>query len=108
FTTSCDIAKSFLARNSVNYANEAAPAGAVTHVKIGNKVLVATNAAEVNKAASAGSREAGYPPRVSRSVGYGANVLCPVGAMLVEMFPTRIRYTSMSLPYHIGNGWFGG
>jgi hypothetical protein len=32
----------------------------------------------------------------------------PIAAMLVEMFPTRIRYTSMSLPYHIGNGWFGG
>lgn len=32
----------------------------------------------------------------------------PIAAMLVELFPTRIRYTSMSLPYHIGNGWFGG
>jgi sugar transport protein len=39
---------------------------------------------------------------------YVAMVYGPIAAMLVEMFPTRIRYTSMSLPYHIGNGWFGG
>jgi len=39
---------------------------------------------------------------------YVTMVYGPIAAMLVEMFPTRIRYTSMSLPYHIGNGWFGG
>ena len=39
---------------------------------------------------------------------YVTMVYGPIAAMLVEMFPTRIRYTGMSLPYHIGNGWFGG
>src|SRR5262245_52421025 len=122
FTSSCDIAKSFLARNSVNYANEAAPAGAVAQVKIGDKVLVARNAAEFNKAAGAAIKEAGYPAKADPSrinyamvtllltvlVIYVTMVYGPIAAILVEMFPTRIRYTSMSLPYHIGNGWFGG
>ena len=39
---------------------------------------------------------------------YVTMVYGPIAAFLVEMFPTKIRYTSMSLPYHIGNGWFGG
>ena len=39
---------------------------------------------------------------------YVTMVYGPIAAFLVELFPTRIRYTSMSLPYHIGNGWFGG
>ncbi len=122
FTTSCDIAKSFLAKNSVNYANEAAPAGSPTQVKIGNKVLQVSNAAEFNKAAGAAIKEAGYPAKADPSeinyvmvtllltilVIYVTMVYGPIAAMLVEMFPTRIRYTSMSLPYHIGNGWFGG
>jgi MFS family permease len=122
FTTSCDIAKSFLARNAVNYANEAAPAGAVTQVRIGERVLSASNAAEFNKTATAAIREAGYPAKADATkvnyvmvtllltilVIYVTMVYGPIAAMLVEMFPTRIRYTSMSLPYHIGNGWFGG
>jgi MFS family permease len=122
FTTSCDIAKSFLARNAVNYANEAAPAGAVTQVRIGDRVLSASNAAEFNKTATAAIREAGYPAKADATkvnyvmvtllltilVIYVTMVYGPIAAMLVEMFPTRIRYTSMSLPYHIGNGWFGG
>ena len=122
FTTSCDIAKSFLAKNSVNYENEAAPAGAATQVKIGNKVLQVNNAVEFNKAAGVAIKEAGYPSKADPSqinyvmvtvlltilVIYVTMVYGPIAAMLVEMFPTRIRYTSMSLPYHIGNGWFGG
>ena len=122
FTTSCDIAKSFLARNAVNYANEAGPAGAPAQVKIGDKLLVVEGGAEFNKAATAAIREAGYPPKAdAASINYVAVTLLltilviyvtmvygPIAAMLVEMFPTRIRYTSMSLPYHIGNGWFGG
>jgi MFS family permease len=122
FTTSCDIAKSFLAKNSVNYANEAATAGAQAHVKIGDKVIPVTNAAEFNKAAGIAIKEAGYPAKADPAginyamvtllltilVIYVTMVYGPIAAMLVEMFPTRIRYTSMSLPYHIGNGWFGG
>jgi sugar transport protein len=134
FTSSCDIAKSFLARNAVSYANEAAPAGSVAHVKIGDKAVasfdgkslskaeVAKQSAEFNKAATAAIREAGYPAKADPAqinyvmvtalltilVIYVTMVYGPIAAMLVEMFPTRIRYTSMSLPYHIGNGWFGG
>jgi MFS family permease len=122
FTTSCDVAKSFLARNAVNYSNEAAPTGAAAQVRIGDKVLVVNNAGEFNKAATAAIREAGYPAKADPAkvnyamvtllltvlVIYVTMVYGPIAAMLVEMFPTRIRYTSMSLPYHIGNGWFGG
>ena len=134
FTSSCDIAKSFLARNAVNYSNEAAPAGSVAQVKIGDKVVasfdgkglskseIAKQSAEFNKAATAAIREAGYPAKADPAkinymmvtvlltilVIYVTMVYGPIAAMLVEMFPTRIRYTSMSLPYHIGNGWFGG
>ena len=122
FTTSCDIAKSFLAKNAVNYSNEAAPAGAKAQVKIGDKVLTVASAADFNKAAGAAIKEAGYPAKADPSqinyvmvtllltilVIYVTMVYGPIAAMLVEMFPTRIRYTSMSLPYHIGNGWFGG
>jgi len=122
FTSSCDIAKSFLARNAVNYGNEAAPAGSVAQVRIGDKVLAVSNAAEFNKAATTAIREAGYPAKADPNginyvmvtllltilVIYVTMVYGPIAAMLVEMFPTRIRYTSMSLPYHIGNGWFGG
>jgi MFS family permease len=122
FTTPCDVAKSFLAKNSVNYANEAAPAGAVAQVRIGDKLLPVNNAAEFNKAAAAAIKEAGYPTKADPAqintvmvtllltvlVIYVTMVYGPIAAMLVEMFPTRIRYTSMSLPYHIGNGWFGG
>ena len=67
-------------------------------------------------------KAAGYPPKADPDkinkpmvVGilfilmiYVTMVYGPIAAMLVELFPTRIRYTSMSLPYHIGNGWFGG
>jgi hypothetical protein len=134
FTSSCDIAKSFLARNAVNYANEPAAPGTVAQVKIGDKVVasfdgkglskaeVAKQSAEFNKAATAAIREAGYPAKADSAridyvmvtalltllVIYVTMVYGPIAAMLVEMFPTRIRYTSMSLPYHIGNGWFGG
>jgi MFS family permease len=122
FTSSCDIAKSFLAKNSVNYANQAAPAGSVTQVRIGDKVLAAADAAQFNKAAAAAIKDAGYPTKADPAkidivmvtllltvlVIYVTMVYGPIAAMLVEMFPTRIRYTSMSLPYHIGNGWFGG
>lgn len=134
FTRSCDIAKSFLARNSVNYSNVAAPAGTVAVIKVGDKEITAfegtgmpgdefkAKTAAFNKEVTAAIREAGYPAKADTSkinkpmvvvllvilVLYVTMVYGPIAAMLVEMFPTRIRYTSMSLPYHIGNGWFGG
>jgi MFS family permease len=133
FTTSCDIAKSFLARNAVNYSNEAAPAGTPAQIKIGDKIITsfdkkaagAEGAAKekaFNEQATAAIRAAGYPPSADRAkvnmpavigiltilVIYVTMVYGPIAAMLVELFPTRIRYSGMSLPYHIGNGWFGG
>jgi hypothetical protein len=134
FTRSCDIAKSFLAKASVTYANEAAPPGSVAIVRVGAaeirsfegallgkaEALAAHN--EFSKAVGAAIRAAGYPSKADPAqINYPmviatlavfmslvAMVYGPIAATLVEMFPTRIRYSAMSLPYHIGNGWFGG
>jgi len=134
FTSSCDVIKAFMAGNSVNYANEAAPAGTVASARIGKDVFqsfegksmskaeFAAKSAELRKALTEAIRSHGYPAKADPSqINYVMVVLLltflvilvtmvygPIAAMLVEMFPTRIRYTSMSLPYHIGNGWFGG
>ena len=133
FTSSCDIAKSFLARNSVNYSNQSAPAGTPAQIKIGDKVVTSFDKAKAgaegaakerafNAEATAGIRAAGYPASADPKqvnmtmviviltilVIYVTMVYGPIAALLVELFPTRIRYSGMSLPYHIGNGWFGG
>jgi MFS family permease len=134
FLSSCDIAKSFLAKGSVNYANEAAPAGTVAQVKIGETVIdsfegVGLSADEMKAkteaftaAMTAATTAHGYPAKADPAqINYVMTFILlvylvilvtmvygPIAAMLVELFPTRIRYTSMSLPYHIGNGWFGG
>ena len=133
FTSSCDIAKSFLARNSVNYSNVAAPAGTLASIKVGDKVIqsfdkgkagaaAAAQEKAFNDAATAAIRAAGYPAAADPAkvntpmvililtilVIYVTMVYGPIAALLVELFPTRIRYSGMSLPYHIGNGWFGG
>ena len=131
---SCDIAKSFLAKNGVNYDNVEAPAGTIAQVRIGGQTLVAPDPSQVTgparKAAitayqaqlTSAIAAAGYPAKYDPA---GMNtplviailffmvllvtaVYGPIAALLVELFPTNIRYTSMSLPYHIGNGWFGG
>ncbi|MFL5296192.1 MAG: MFS transporter [Phenylobacterium sp.] len=134
FATSCDLAKSALANAGVSYANQAAPTGAVAVVKIGATSLPsfkgeALTAAELKtqkaawtKALGAELKAAGYPAKADPAkmnkplvVGllwvlilYVTMVYGPIAAALVEMFPARVRYTSMSLPYHVGNGWFGG
>jgi MFS family permease len=135
FTKSCDVAKSALAKAGIPYTNEDAPAGAVAHLKIGSSVTVESFAgntmpkADFKPASEAFGKKlkaalvnAGYPAKADMDkVSYPALIaLCaylvflvtmvygPIAAWLVEMFPTRIRYSSMSLPYHIGNGWFGG
>ena len=132
FTTTCDIAKAALARASVRYSNEEAAQGAPTVVRIGSSIVQAQGAAIRPQLASA-LTAAGYPAASNPSVAkmsspfdifrgqtatlvmilfilviYVTMVYGPIAAALVELFPTRIRYTSMSLPYHIGNGWFGG
>ena len=131
FTTSCDIAKAYLASSGLNYENVAGTKGAVTQVSIGDKVIAsydgkAANAKEegdrFRKEMGEAVKNAGYPTAADPAkmnkpmiililtimVIYVTMVYGPIAAMLVELFPTRIRYTSMSLPYHIGNGWFGG
>ncbi|TXH02540.1 MAG: MFS transporter [Nevskiaceae bacterium] len=134
FSSSCDVAKSFLAKAGIPYSNEAAPAGTVAQVKVGDKVIVSFEGGALDKAAfkaaqTAFNKElgdtvaaAGYPKKADPAkvnqpmlilllailVIYVTMVYGPIAAWLVELFPTRIRYSSMSLPYHIGNGWFGG
>ena len=134
FTSSCDIAKAKLAAASVNYKNEVAPAGTLASIKVGDKTLESYSAVGLSKEDAAAKdkefsgqlkdliKESGDPAKADSAqinqpmvllllfilVLYVTMVYGPIAAMLVEMFPTRIRYTSMSLPYHIGNGWFGG
>ncbi|ACL61135.1 MFS transporter [Methylobacterium nodulans] len=132
FTKECDIAKALLARSAVNYRTEAVPAGTPTTVSIAGKDFAVSDPAFA-KAVPAALTEAGYPGANNPDIIKAANpidifsgqklivvailtvlvlyvtmVYGPIAAALVELFPTRIRYTSMSLPYHIGNGWFGG
>jgi len=130
FTTSCDIAKSALAKAGIPYSNTVAPAGTVASVLVGATVVSAyedTGSSKEDAArfttelkgalTTAGYPEKADPARINRPmllvllallVIYVTMVYGPIAAWLVELFPTRIRYTSMSLPYHIGNGWFGG
>ena len=134
FTSSCDIAKQVLAGASVSYENVAAPAGTIASIKIGQVAIPSYTAkglpadeakkkdVEFKKAVADDLKSAGYPSKADPAkidkfkvtlilfylVLLVTMVYGPIAAMLVEMFPTRIRYTSMSLPYHIGNGWFGG
>ncbi|KAA0087362.1 MFS transporter [Trinickia soli] len=131
FTSSCDIAKSALAKSGLNYANVAAPAGTQAQIKVGDTVIdtydgkaadAKDKATTFDKTLAGTLKSAGYPAKADPAqlnwpmtvailtllVIYVTMVYGPIAAMLVEMFPTRIRYTSMSLPYHIGNGWFGG
>jgi hypothetical protein len=129
--------KGALARLGVSYANESAPAGTTASARVGNTVVEfvkpekpgALSASEYKKAQDAAAAplkaalvEAGYPAKADMAalnypmvillcwllVIYVTMVYGPIAAWLVELFPARIRYTSMSLPYHIGNGWFGG
>jgi MFS family permease len=134
FTSSCDIAKQVLSANSVSYENAVGAPGTPATIKIGETVISSYQAAgmapddlkkkdaEFKKATVDTLRAAGYPAKADPAKVDKVTIIMiltylvilvtmvygPIAAMLVEMFPTRIRYTSMSLPYHIGNGWFGG
>jgi MFS family permease len=121
FTSSCDIAKSALVARSVNYQNETAPAGTVAVVKVGEQAIPANTpdfAKVLGQAITAHGYPAGADPNeisyvpaiilLTILVIYVTLVYAPIAAWLVELFPTRIRYSGLSLPYHIGNGWFGG
>jgi MFS family permease len=143
FTSSCDVARDFLAKSAVKYSRADGPTGQSAKIRIGSVEIPSVDttgaadpkaaAAEFGKKALAALQAAGYPkgadpgivkmanpidifrPQVAKLIGllfilvfYVTMVYGPIAAALVELFPTRIRYTSMSLPYHIGNGWFGG
>ncbi len=121
YTTGCDIIKAALVGLSVNYDNVAAPAGTMASVKIGDQTIAA-DTPDVAKTIAAAVKAHGYPASADpNDINYPMTVLLlailviyvtmvygPIAALLVELFPTRIRYSGMSLPYHIGNGWFGG
>jgi MFS family permease len=134
FSDSCDVAKGALAKGGVPYLNENAPAGSIAGVKVGAATIASFEGRNMDAATFKASADAfnatlttalvsaGYPAKADPSqvnvpilvllltllVIYVTMVYGPIAAWLVELFPTRIRYTSMSLPYHIGNGWFGG
>lgn len=147
FTSSCDIAKSTLAKTSVNYETIEDPAATAAQVKVGDTVIASYDAsaltgddvkavpAAFTKSINDALTAAGYPlvadnnPTVAKAsnffdifTGQKIGVILiltyliilvtmvygPIAAMLVELYPTRIRYSGLSLPYHIGNGWFGG
>lgn len=134
FTSSCDLAKTVLAKKAIPYINEKAEPGTVAQVRIGGKVVESFEGTGMPAAdfktrndafvATLGTslKDAGYPEKADPAktnypmvlllltilVIYVTMVYGPIAAWLVELFPARIRYTSMSLPYHIGNGWFGG
>ena len=135
FTTACDVSRQWLSTVAgVNYDKVDGPVGTIATVKVGDKAVASYDASaptakeekvrfekEVREALNA----AGYPAKADPIPAFSSNwwmlvliltimviyvtmVYGPIAAILVELFPTRIRYTSMSLPYHIGNGWFGG
>jgi MFS family permease len=120
YTTGCDTIKAALVNLSVNYNNVAASKGTPASVKIGDQQL--TGAAATPAAITAAVKAHGYPASADPAeintvmtvllltilVVYVTMVYGPIAAWLVELFPTRIRYSGLSLPYHIGNGWFGG
>ena len=144
FSTSCDIAKSLLAKRAVHYKNENAPAGTTASVRIGKAEPILAIAPDFAAKLGAALAAEGYPTpghpetvkipidpaaglaNVARVfdiwsaqkltiigilvllIMFAAMTYGPIAAALVELFPTRIRYSGMSLPYHIGNGWFGG
>ncbi len=121
FTSSCDIAKSALVARSVNYQNEDAPEGTKASVKVGDQTI-STTAPDFAKQLGDAITKGGYPASADPAdinyvmtivlltilVIYVTMVYAPIAAWLVELFPAHIRYSGLSLPYHIGNGWFGG
>jgi MFS family permease len=135
FTSSCDVARNALIASSVNFKTESGAPGSLAKVSVGSKSFDSVNGTDLDSKTFAAQRgafatavtaavgEAGYPVKGADPAAINTPLLIavltylailvtmvygPIAAALVELFPTRIRYTSMSLPYHIGNGWFGG
>ena len=134
FASSCDLAKNVLSNAGVSYDNVAAPAGSRAEVRVGSVAIPSVEGANLGTAALKTARtdvetrvkaalsEAGYPTaadpaRINLLAVFGilmvfmvaaTAVYGPQAAALVELFPTRVRYTAMSLPYNVGTGWVGG
>ena len=120
--TACDRARSFVTSSGLNFRAVDAPPGESVVTRIGGTEIRGWDPVKTPPMATAALKAAGYPGKADTSkvnwvmteiilvimVIYVTMVYGPIAAFLVELFPTRIRYTSMSLPYHIGNGWFGG
>ncbi|MDG9885055.1 MFS transporter [Pseudomonas sp. GD04058] len=118
FDSPCDKVKTFLVKQGLPYSSQALPAGSAVAVTVGEQRIDGFDEAALRAAID----KAGYPAKAeAANVNQPMVVLLivvmiliatmtygPLAAVMVELFPTRIRYTSMSLPYHIGNGWFGG
>jgi MFS family permease len=129
FTSPCDIAKTALVKAGIPYSNEVGSSGAAT-IRIGTIEVASYDGTAADakikgdafkKQLADSLKAAGYPAKspinaiswplialLTILVIYVTMVYGPIAAMLVEMFPTRFRYSAMSLPYHVGNGWFGG
>jgi hypothetical protein len=131
FTSSCDVAKSLLSKKGLNYTNVKAAPGEIARIQIGSESILSFDAkhenpnakrSELITAVEGALKSSGYPEKADSSqvnifmtivillclMIFGTMTYGPMAAMLVELFPTRIRYTAMSLPYHIGIGWVGG
>ena len=118
FDSPCDKVKTLLVKSGLPYSTVAAPAGSDVRIRVGETEIAGFDA----EAMAAAVKAAGYPQQADGSQVNKPMViaiifalvlistLCygPLAALMVELFPTRIRYSSLSLPYHIGNGWFGG
>lgn len=118
FDSPCDKVKTFLVKQGLPYTSVSAAPGTPVQVSVGEQQIQGFDEAAMRAAISA----AGYPAKADPSAVNQPMVVLvmvmltliatmtygPLAAVMVELFPTRIRYTSMSLPYHIGNGWFGG
>ncbi|NUT75847.1 MHS family MFS transporter [Pseudomonas sp. C1C7] len=118
FDSPCDKVKTFLVKQGLPYESIAAPAGSTVQVSVGDAKIDGFDEAALRGAVTL----AGYPQQADMQqinktmivalivalIVISAMCYGPLAALMVELFPTRIRYTSMSLPYHIGNGWFGG
>ncbi len=134
YVTSCDIAKAALTNAGIPYRNDAAPEGSFARVRVGTQDVASQDGRTLNPTDLAAAKKdfarrldvaltaAGYPAKADPAavdtartlllltiLGLAAAALyAPQAAALVELFPTRIRYTALSLPYHVGVGWFGG
>jgi hypothetical protein len=133
--TSCDVAQVWLAKRAIPYRTAQAPSGTIASVRVGDRTVVQSFEGRGLSPAELKERRAAFEEELARAVdaaGYRARadttkvdapmvvlllfvlalfvtmVYGPIAAWLVELFPARIRYTSVSLPYHLGNGWFGG